>query len=97
MRWENPPETSSTVRPGAWKDEAAELRAHPFRWAVLAEFGEDRKARAYDLVTMIRYGRAVAFRPAGSFESVTRRAEDGTQLVYAMFVGAEQEASTGEG
>ena len=96
IRWEEPPETGTSSRPGAWTEEAAELRENPSRWAVIAEYSEDQKVKAYDLVGMIKRGKAVAFRPSGSFDAVTRRSPDGTQVVYAMYAGEEDQENEKE-
>lgn len=61
---------------------ASELRANPGEWAVVAEDVSPTLAQ------LIKNGKLVAYRPAGSFESVTRGISNGRAAkVYARYVG----------
>jgi hypothetical protein len=62
---------------------ADELRSRPGDWAQLTE--QDSVRAAYNLADNIRRGRLVAFRPAGSFEAMTRKT-----TVTARYVGKEE-------
>lgn len=89
IRWENPPPSlrdgAGRKRSDRFSDVAAELRAHPGRWAVIEEAAE-RKQSA--LANHIRQGAILAFAPAGDFDAVSRRV-GGSNRVYACFLGDE--------
>ena len=78
MKWEDPSVTPRVYNSNRWRDEAAELRANPGRWALLTQT-EGNKAR--NLVVQIKMGRLQAFRPAGTFEATARAGS-----VYARFL-----------
>jgi hypothetical protein len=61
---------------------AAQLRAHPGRWAKLPDLN-------FGSAGDIKYGRLAAYRPSGSFEAVIRRG-----AVYARHVGEDGEDET---
>jgi hypothetical protein len=100
VKWEEPePRIRKFGRRGAWQDEADQLRAHPGRWGVVAEYsGDEDKKLAYGLAGHIRGGGYVAFRPKGEFESFVQTEADGSRKVFARFLGeggghAEAEAA----
>lgn len=86
IRWENP--ASGYVKPGRslWAPVAQELRKHPGAWAVVLEVPVAKASRAANVAHNIRRAGMHAFRPAGSFEAVSRSDEDMT-TVYARYVG----------
>jgi hypothetical protein len=80
IRWEEPPPDS---RGGAHIQRrydheaiARELRAHPNEWAVVDGFSNPT------WTTLIGKGKLIAYRPAGSFEAISRYG-----VVYVRFVG----------
>ena len=79
MKWEEPPENSGRWGK-AWAAEAAELRAHPKRWALLTEKITPDQARIF--ASQIRRGELVVFRSAGDWEARSIGIK-----VYARFVG----------
>lgn len=96
MKWEEPPLSPRTARGRTWKAEAAELRAHPGQWAVIAERPRYERSRAYDLSVNVKQGRIAAFRPSGSFEAAVRLDGD-MHKVYARYVGTgEKEKDDGK-
>ncbi len=64
------------------------LRARPGQWARVQK--RDKRAHAATAAYQINRGLLAAFRPAGSFEAASRTV-DGEYLVYARYVGHEQE------
>jgi hypothetical protein len=84
IRWEPPPKRTRAVGRMNWQPVADALRAHPGRWALVFETSaldaEQRVTRG--IANGIRTANLTAFRPAGSFESVTRMVGDRT-YVYA--------------
>lgn len=79
--WQDPP-TPGGRRARAFIEEAAELRSHPKRWALLKTFPTVTAARGFKSVAT--RGRKASFRPASDWEF---RA-DGVDL-YARFIGEE--------
>ena len=59
--WENPPERNRTE----WEGIAEELRAHPGRWAKVADKGT--------YTASIKRGRLRAFRPVGHYEATSHK------------------------
>lgn len=99
LRWENPPPTRGG-RPAGSRDSradrhvelAAELRANPRRWAVVAEYGPPNGTlhdSAKNLVRAIQTGQPTSWAPAGAFEATTRR-QGHITAVYARYIGTEQ-------
>lgn len=92
IRWEEPPPAKAATRPQAGHSRyaaiAAELRAHRGRWAVVYE---GRTTGGTALATHIRMGHMKCFTPAGDFEA-TMRAINGRGLVYARYLGDEEQA-----
>jgi hypothetical protein len=92
IRWEDPPPDNLRRRPHAprrtehWKLAAAELRANPGGWAVIAE--SVAWSYAGGIAGQIKAGRLAAFRPAGAFEAQTRTVAQ-SYIVYARYVGGE--------
>lgn len=84
MKWENPPLSRKHHRGGkVWADEAAELRAHPGTWGILAECPLAKAQYARQLAYAVKTGGYVAFRPEGAFDAVSR-AEENVVKVYAI-------------
>lgn len=88
IRWEDPPESRKGkaggrgfVRNPRWQAVADELRAHPGRWAVVAE-GENAGISGH-----IRRGKYAAMQPAGSFEAQCVGAGGEFPIIYARYVG----------
>jgi hypothetical protein len=74
----------------SYQEAAAELRANPGRWAIIATF-DDRKptrdrnrstgnVQARNLAKNLKNGLLASFRPAGSFDAVTRLSDEGYQV-----------------
>ncbi|MEH1168935.1 hypothetical protein V6V47_26480 [Micromonospora sp. CPCC 205539] len=91
LRWEDPPPPTrrNPRTPGGATAAAeravriaAELRARPGEWAVIAEGANSRV-----LTTRIRHGVIAVWRPAGAYEAVCRTV-DGRITVFARYVGA---------
>ncbi len=94
MKWENPPPQQAARNPGGkvWAEEAAELRAHPGHWGVLAEYQLAKTAAARQLAHIVKTGKCVAFRPEGAFDAVTRT-EGETVKVYVICYEQQEEKS----
>jgi hypothetical protein len=84
IKWEDPPENAWGPKTGKFDGDANELRANPGRWGYLGKHNSS-------LTKSIKAAKLVVFRPAGSFEAVSRnvRVEDGRSVadVYARYVG----------
>jgi hypothetical protein len=98
FRWKDPADRSAGRRPGplpprpaadVFAAAAANLRAHPGRWAVVAEF--EGQGSAANLSVGIRAGRTLSWQPAGSFDSTTRKEGD-VAVVYARYVGEPEQS-----
>ena len=84
MEWKNPPGASRGL-----VEEAAALRRQPGRWAVIIVHpNRDRARRQRE---RILDGKAVPFRPKGSFEVTLRDTEDGQVEMYARYIGKESD------
>lgn len=70
-----------TVR---YQEEANKLRSRPGQWALLKTYAKHGAASAF--VTETKKGKYVAFRPAGSFDAVSRKRGDKTN-VYVRYTG----------
>ena len=64
---------------------AERLRANPGKWALI-----NPSTNATGLASMIRRGKHAQFRPAGAFEVVTDRNDDGTTRVFCRYIGEEK-------
>lgn len=89
IRWEDPPptETGAAGQPRVAVGHeliAVQLRRDPGRWALIHQ-----TKRSPALTTEINHGKHRPYRPAGSFESVSRQV-DGMFRVYARYVGGGQ-------
>lgn len=86
LRWHTPPAArhpgGTGRRRSMYEEVAAELRDMPRTWGVIWE-GNRRRAA---LSNHISEGVLPSFRPAGTFESVSRW-HGGVWTVYARFVG----------
>jgi hypothetical protein len=88
VTWTEPPGPNRRGR-RPWEEIAAELRAHPGEWALVAENVSSVTTHA------ITRGTFRAFEPAGAFESVSRRGENcehGRTNAYARYVGGPDDA-----
>jgi hypothetical protein len=95
MKWKDPPARPITGKRGVWREEAAELRASPGRWALLATFGgAGHNQNGRSMAANIRKGRYQAFRPQGHFEATSASAPAGPSTeVYARYTGPGEEKS----
>jgi hypothetical protein len=94
IRWETPPpdrRAGTGIPVFDHEAIAAELRAHPRRWAVVFEGRYGMGGYA----TFIRTGRHAAYRPVGHFDAVRRyaAADDDVMIVYARYLGSLLEAA----
>lgn len=92
VRWEDPPPNKSgghkaPRRTQYWRDVAAELRAHPDKWAVVLE--GDNWSGIGGMSSAITAGRLAAFRPDGAFQAQTRTTPAGF-TIYARYVGGAE-------
>lgn len=88
IRWEGPstdPRTlPKTPPPRAHVELAEALRARPGEWAIFSEDGAPANA------THIKQGKRAAFRPAGSFDAVTRSHPGSRRcVIYVRYIGEE--------
>jgi hypothetical protein len=83
--WEEPPGVSRRGQE-EWPAIARELRQRPGQWARVKD-GVSASNAAH-VASRIRNGFFQPFRPAGTFEAVTRRTGD-TKAVYARYVGEQ--------
>lgn len=65
-----------------YREQAAALRSSPGQWATIILAGSPNAAWCH--AQAVKTGRRAAFRPAGSFQAVTRECE-----VIARYVGGE--------
>ena len=79
MKWQEPPRGSKGPSQ-ILLTEAAELRANPKRWALIITRPTDKSASQFAF--RIRNGLNAAWRPAGTFEAVSRGCD-----VYARYMG----------
>jgi hypothetical protein len=91
MKWEEPPTSGGfDKRKNAYEDEAEALRSRPGEWGVVVTFAPSEDSRARSTSNSITKGKYVEFRPAGSFEAVSRKVpgDDGNEIikVYARYV-----------
>lgn len=91
IRWEDPPpghpsRTRGGRKPaGRYDALAAELRAHPQRWALVGE--TDSWTAAANACNPIRRASIECFEPRGDFEAVARALRDGTVGIFARYLG----------
>lgn len=84
VTWQDPPPGPSR---GAGKNHVTisqELKANPGAWANIGSYST--VSAAYGAASRIRTGACVAYRPAGSFEAVSRTMNN-TYCVFARYVG----------
>jgi len=87
MKWEDPPPASDRKNGVNWREIAAALRASPGRWALVA------RLRYTTTASYISSARLADFRPAGTYEAVSRSVEvDGHRFynIYARYIGGEE-------
>jgi hypothetical protein len=90
LRWEDPPATARQSRnPDRYAGEAAELKAHPGKWAVLTN--AKTRSAAYSIKRGVEHATYPAFAPAGAFEAKTVTASDVTS-VYVRYKAADAAA-----
>lgn len=90
IRWEDPPTAKPIGRHGVTLANeliASQLRRHPGEWALIAENPGNSSLAGH-----IKSAAIAAFRPAGSYEAVTRTVE-GVVRIYARHVGEAGERS----
>jgi hypothetical protein len=87
MRWEEPPDSGGFEKNkrSVYVTEAEELRSRPGEWGLVDTFPlaglspaevKSRDAHARTVTNSINHGKYVAFRPEGSFNSVSRKGTD---------------------
>lgn len=87
LRWENPPGRHGNSRADKWAEyrpAAADLRARPGDWGVVAE--GKTPGSASSIAYRIRQGLG-PFTPGGSFEARTIGPASGPSTVYARYIG----------
>lgn len=88
--WQDPPGELRGLPSGADAEFAAQLRAHPGKWAIWrTEIGSSE-------ATGVKQGRRAAFRPAGAYEARSTANGTGNQgksTIYVRYVG-EPEATS---
>lgn len=94
IRWETPDESPRERKHEQWRPVADELRAAPFKWALILEA---RHSDANTLANAVKAGSG-PFAPAKSFEAKIRTVTTGTGptairvvRTYARYVGAGEE------
>ena len=89
MEWKDPPKRVTAGRHGKWREEAAELKANPGKWALLTTFGgRENNHNARTMAANVKSGRYASFRPRGHFEATSAITADGTATeVYARYIG----------
>lgn len=87
LQWEEPPNVQRPSRgiSGEWQRVAAELRANPGCWAVVASGDPSESRRLSCVAANIKFARLRAFAPLGAFEAMLRTV-DGVSNVYARAV-----------
>lgn len=92
IRWEAPPPTKYGKGRGRrpqgdgrdqWETVAADLRAQPGEWAVIAEM--ENNGPVSTLTSAIKRGATPAWEPAGAFDAAMRKQGDLT-VVYAVYL-----------
>ena len=89
MKWQEPPDKPAKGQ--KYAEEAAHLRAHPGKWAVVDSFPADPggSSTARSAANEIKTGGYTQFRPAGAFaaKTVTEEGPGGGRVtnVYAVF------------
>jgi hypothetical protein len=80
--------------------EAEEARENPGVWFVFRVWPKNHSKRddatARTISGNLRHGKFAAFRPAGAFDSVSRKTEDGKLKVYIMWLGKAVEDEINE-
>ena len=79
--WQDPPEPPPPS-PRAFLKEAAELRSHPKRWALIKTFNSSRAAAVFKSAAI--RGVKASFRPPSDWEFRTTGAD-----LYARYIGEE--------
>lgn len=87
VSWENPPGKGGR-REVDHNAVAAELKANAGAWGKIGVYPTPSSSGS--TANQIRTASLAAYRPAGSFEAMSRTA-DGEYRVYARYVGEEQE------
>lgn len=92
LRWQSPPAGKRPPvigrRSSVYDEAAAKLRENPGLWGVIAEGNTNYAA---GLTSHIRCGTLPCFRPAGSFEAMSRQ-DGGVRTVYVRYVGESDDA-----
>ena len=88
LEWREPPTVSSGGKPAKIALAAIALREHPGQWALITgDSGLSNRTYA----SYIKTARITAWRPAGSFDAVSRKRPDGQFDIYARYVGENGE------
>ncbi|CEG99579.1 hypothetical protein [Propionibacterium freudenreichii] len=77
------PAAQGKGRSKKWERLAAQLKARPGEWACIGP-------RNTSTVWCIKHGRLVAFKPAGSFEAVSRNTRGGVADCWVRYVGGAE-------
>lgn len=88
IRWENPPDIEGPKggAPRKWMSRLEPLLADLGRWALVAEgLTSGAASRIVYALKSGRHGTLVL--PAGRWDATSRRSDDGTRRVYAMYLG----------
>lgn len=86
IRWEDPPphgNTRTDKSPSKYRPVVDALMQRPNEWALLVETSS---GTAGAMCHRIKTGWG-PFKPAGHFDSVSRRTDDGKTRVYARYIG----------
>jgi len=88
IRWEDPPpsEYHGLGAPRKWMPRLEPLMAEPGRWALVAEGLKTRLASK--IVWALRSGEhGTLALPPGRWDATSRKQEDGTHRIYAVYLG----------
>jgi hypothetical protein len=88
IRWEDPPPRHRSVGRLDWSTVADELEGNPARWALVheASIADPDVRTARGIASGINTATLTAFRPAGTYEAVSRMINNRC-FVYARYVG----------
>lgn len=79
LEFKNPP-TDARTSNGEMTQVADALKANPGEWALIGR-------KSPSTAAVIKNGLTKAFRPAGSFDSVTRNGDGRKADIYARYIG----------
>lgn len=87
IRWSDPPPVKHAGPKSRREGIAGALRANPGVWAELQTY--DIANSAYTTASLIKSGRSAWSRPAGSFEAVARKTDEGEYTVFIRYIGGD--------